>query len=666
MLKKSIVFGIVSLFFFLQVSAQLRQQYPLDQTWNFRLDKPGTEWEEVTVPHCWNATDGMTPEYYRGTGEYRYQLNIRPDMLKKRAFLRFEAASLVADVFLNGTKVGTHSGGFNAFCFEITPYLKKGENLLEVKVSNSADAKIIPLSGDFTVFGGIYRPVSLLLLPQTCVTPLDYASSGVYIHQKKVSAARAELSVVTKVNNDRKGSEALTVKTSLFDAQGKLVGNSTTKQEVGKGETVDFVNELTLERPILWEGKKSPYQYRLFVEVMKGNTVVDTLSQYTGLRYFTVDAEKGFILNGKSHNIRGVNRHQDRDGKGWAISKEDQDEDMEMIKEIGANGVRLAHYPHSDYFYSLCDKEGLLVWAEIPLIGEAFESDAFTENAKQQLTELIRQNFNHPSIFCWSLFNELCVGEVKDLVVQLNTLAHQEDPGRPTVAAANVEKRPENTVTDIMAYNTYPGWYWAEPSTMNSSLGHWNRLVGSKGIAVSEYGAGANPWHHWQKVSRAPKTDGTFHPEEWQSLVHEGNYQAIHKSDFVWGSFVWNMFDFASATRNEGNIRGLNDKGLVTYDRKIRKDAFYYYKSIWSEQPVLHLTSKRDVARIEPVINVKVYSNCNNVRLKVNGKDCGEPLKNENIYIWKEVSLQKGENKIEVAGSKEGRSLTDACNWVGL
>lgn len=653
---------------FLQSSAQLRQQYLLDTGWEFRFDKENTNsvWEKVCIPHCWNADDGTSPDYYRGKGEYRYHLNVTSGMLKQRAFLRFEAVSQVADVFVNGAKVGAHHGGFNAFCFEITSFLKKGNNLLEVKVSNSADINIAPLAGDFTVFGGIYRPVSLLLFPNICITPLDYASPGVYIHQKKVDSSRAELSIVTKVNNNHKSSERLAVRTSLFDAQGKLVGNSKTEKQVGKGETVDFMNELSLDQPVLWEGRKSPHLYRVFVEVMKGKTVVDTLSQYTGLRYFTVDADKGFFLNGNSHKIRGVNRHQDRDGKGWGISICDQNEDMEMIKEIGANGIRLAHYPHSDYFYSLCDREGMLVWAEIPLIGRASEDPAFVENIKLQLTELIRQNFNHPSIFCWSLFNELCEGDVKDLVTELNTLAHKEDPYRFTVAAANIEKRPENTITDIMAYNTYPGWYWAEPSTMKSSVAHWNRLVGSKGIAVSEYGAGANIWHHWQKVQRAPKTDGTFHPEEWQSIVHEQNYQAINSSDFVWGSFVWNMFDFASAFRNEGNIPGMNDKGLVTYDRKIRKDAFYYYKSLWSESPVLHLTSKRDVARIDTVTDIKVYSNCNNIRLEVNGKDCGKPVKNENIYVWKDISLKKGENRIEVSGNKEHHKLSDGCNWVLL
>lgn len=664
---KLIIFAIVSLLPLSQISAQLRQQYFLDREWEFRSDKKGTgpAWEKVTVPHTWNATDGMTPEYYRGTGEYRYHLKVVPEMLKKRAFLRFEAVSQVADVFVNGTKAGSHKGAFNAFCFEITPLLKKGNNLLEVKVSNRPDNDIAPLAGDFTVFGGIYRPVSLLLLPKTCITPLDYASPGVYIHQDKVDSGQAELSIVTKVNSNR-AAKGLTVRTCIYNERGEQVGNSTTQEPSAMNENMEFVNKLNVRNPILWDGLKSPHLYRVHIEVLKGNTVIDTLSQYTGLRYCTVEANKGFFLNGKPYKIKGVNRHQDREGKGWAITNKEHRDDMELIKEIGANGIRLAHYPHSDFFYSLCDREGMLVWAEIPLVGKASPTPAFTENIKMQLTELIRQNFNHPSIFCWSLFNELSEGDVKDLIQELNDLAHKEDPGRFTVAAANIEKRPENVITDLMAYNTYPGWYWAQPSVMKSSVAHWNRLIGSKGICVSEYGAGANIWHHQQDVKSSPKTDGVFHPEEWQAIVHEQNYQAISSSDFVWGSFVWNMFDFASASRDEGDIQGLNDKGLVTYDRKVKKDAFYFYQSVWSEQPVLHIASRRDIARREPVTDIKIYSNSDNVRLKVNGQDCGSPAREGSIYIWKNISLKKGENRIEATGNRGSAGVSDQCKWVLL
>ncbi len=662
---KSILIAIACFLSFYRLNAQLRQQYTLQKDWEFRLDKGDAAWQKTSIPHTWNAHDGTTPAYYRGVGEYRYSLDVSPAMLKKRIFLRFEAVSQVAEVLVNGKNVGTHQGGFNAFCFELTPLLRKGTNLIEVKVSNEKENNIAPLAGDFTVFGGIYRPVSLLLLPKVCITPLDFASSGVYIRQQ-TDLEHSRLSIVTKVDKGTQATKNLTVRTSLFDGKGKLIDRRSTQHYTQEGNTANFTNLLHVDHPVLWEGRKSPHLYRVFVEILKGNAVVDTLSQYTGLRYCSIDARKGFLLNGKSYKIKGVNRHQDREDKGWAITREDQRQDMELIKEIGATGIRLAHYPHSDFFYSLCDKEGMLVWAEIPLIGKARPEAAFTENMKLQLTELIRQNFNHPSIFCWSLFNELSEGNVKGLVEELNGLAHQEDPDRFTVAAANIEKRPENTVTDIMAYNTYPGWYWGEPSTMKSSLAHWNRLVGEKGIAVSEYGAGANVWHHWQSDRKVPKADGIFHPEEWQSIVHEQNYRAISDSPFVWGSFVWNMFDFASASRDEGNMQGINDKGLVTYDRKIRKDAFYFYKSLWSDEPVIHITSKRDVARNTPLTCVKVYSNGDALFLKVNGKDCGAPLKKNNIYIWENVPLKPGENQLQVSGTKEQEQMSDHCKWILL
>ena len=647
------------------VAGQLRQQSFLSEKWDFRLDKDGREdvWEQVDVPHTWNAKDGTSPDYYRGDGTYRYTLSVSPAMMKKRIFLRFEAASQKAEVKLNGQEVGEHVGGFNAFCFEITPYVHSGENLLEVIVSNRKELNIAPLEGDFTVFGGIYRPVSLLLLPKACITPLDYASSGVYVSQQ-VGERRADLSVVTKVDNGLKRVKELSVKTDVFDAAGKLVATATTSQAAEGQARLDFTNRLTVDNPMLWDGRKSPYLYRVFVELKRGKEVLDTLSQYVGLRSFRVDAEKGFILNGKPYKIKGVNRHQDRPDKGWAISSADHREDMSLIKEIGANGIRLAHYPHSDEFYTLCDREGMLVWAEIPLVGKALDTPEFTENMKTESTELIRQNFNHPSIFCWSLCNELSKGDVKGLISELNDVSHREDPGRLTVLAANVEKRPENSVPDIMAFNTYPGWYWAEPSEMKSTLERWNRQCGNKGIAVSEYGAGANVWHHWQTGKKTPKADGVFHPEEWQATVHEQTYDAIKRSGFAWGSFVWNMFDFASASRNEGDMPGMNDKGLVSYDRKIRKDAFYFYQSEWSEEPVVHIASRRDVARRDSLTDVKVYTNCETVRLKVNGKDYGSPERNGSICIWRKVGLKHGENQVEAFGHRGGQEFSDRCKWV--
>lgn len=404
----------------------------------------------------------------------------------------------------------------------------------------------------------------------------------------------------------------------------------------------------------------------MFHELLDGKEVIDTLSQRIGLRYFSIDPEKGFFFNGQPYRLAGVNRHQDRPGKGWAISQADHEEDMALIKEIGANTIRLAHYPHSEQFYNLCDDNGMLVWAEIPFVGHGTDSPEFADNLKTQLTELIRQNYNHPSIFIWSLFNEIGFGNsgaVKpdNIVAELNALAHAEDPSRPTVGATNKDDLPENWIPDYLAYNNYPGWYWAEPAAMGPSTDWKNK---GKGVAISEYGAGASIHDHDQHIKSAPKTDGHYHPEEWQATVHEGNYRELAKRPYVWATWVWNMFDFASSWRNEGDTRGTNDKGLVTYDRKTPKDAFYFYKAQWSEEPMAYITSRRHIIRENADTQVKVYSNCDTVELRVNGNPVGAVKPEGGIAKWDNVTLRPGKNKIEVIGTAGGKRVADSCEWT--
>ncbi len=660
---KCVFFLSLMIFVALPMSAQLRERVVLSGEWQFfKGDNEATaQVERVTVPHSWNAQDGTSPDVYRGKATYRYQFDAPKRMRGKRIFLRFEAVSQEAEVYLNGQYLGTHQGAFNAFCFEITPYIKKKSNELVVKASNALNPDIAPLAGDFTVFGGIYRPVSLLVLPSTCITPLDHASSGIYVQQTDVKERVATVDVTTKLDGDIAGKDNLRVRMSVFNPQGALVASLENGVIEAAGNTADVKQRIVIENPVLWDGVDAPHHYRFFCEVLQGKRVVDTLSVYTGLRYFHIDPEKGFFLNGKSHQLRGVNRHQDRPGKGWAISERDHCEDMELIKEIGANAVRLAHYPHSDYFYTLCDREGMLVWAEIPFIEKATESQGFYDNLKLQLVELIRQNFNHPSIFCWSLFNELAANAPIDLIKELNDISHREDPTRITIGATNADGRPHNEITDFMGHNTYPGWYWADPWTMGPSI-DWKRQ--GAGVCISEYGAGASVKHHEQGVTKAPKTDGDYHPEEWQATVHEGNYREITKRDYVWGTFVWNMFDFASSGRTEGDAYGMNDKGLVTYDRKIPKDAFYFYKANWSKEPVLYITSRRHEERAEEVTDVKVYSNGSHIVLTVNGVEYGTVPSDLGVYVWKGVRLNPGKNTIQVSGVYDGVTLTDQCEWT--
>ena len=416
---------------------------------------------------------------------------------------------------------------------------------------------------------------------------------------------------------------------------------------------------------MLWNGIDNPQRYHFVLELLHGGRVVDMLGIDMGLRYFSVDPDRGFSLNGRSYPLRGVNRHQDRQGMGWAISTREHDQDMALIREIGANCIRLAHYPHADYFYTLCDRAGMMVWAEIPYIGRGTRAAAFDATTMPQLIELIRQHFNHESIFCWSLFNELGGPDRPDeLVAMLNDLAHREDPTRLTVAAANQDGRPENDMTDIMAYNTYPGWYWADPGTMRWAI-EW-KLGKGRAIAISEYGAGASIHQHDKHITQAPKTDGPWHPEQWQAIVHEGTYAQIAAHPALWGSFVWNMFDFASAGRHEGDTQGINDKGLVTYDRKVRKDAFYFYQANWSKQPMVYITSRRHTPRTEALTDIKVYSNCPSVIITVDGVPMPVERLGMGIFVARGITLRPGDNHIEAvaATAQHGTTISDRCIWT--
>jgi len=655
---------LVALIFAHVALVHARTSMRLDGQWTFeRADKPG-QWQSITIPHTWNAQDGTTPDYYRGAATYccRFDAPAKANV-SDRTFVRFEGVSQDATVWLNGKRLGRHQGAFTAFCFELTHLLKAHGNELRVEVTNALDPMIAPLEGDFTIFGGIYRPVSLLVLPVTCFTPLDYASSGVYISQDKVSDSQARLTIKARVDNRQTDGAALSLRTTVIDPHGQHVTTQTQSGATVCNKFLEISQPLAIDHPMLWNGLDNPQRYHFLLELLQQGRVVDTLRVDMGLRYFTVDPDKGFFLNGRSYPLRGVNRHQDRQGMGWAITEHEHDEDMAIIQEIGANCIRLAHYPHSSYFYTLCDRAGMMVWAEIPYIGKGTRSVAFDATTMQQLTELIRQNYNHESIFCWSLFNELGGPDrPHELVEMLNDLAHREDATRMTVAAANNDGRPENDMTDIMAYNTYPGWYWADPGTMRWAI-EW-KLGKGRAIGISEYGAGASVNQHDQHVSRAPKTDGPWHPEEWQATVHEGTYAQIVAHPAVWGSFVWNMFDFASAGRHEGDTMGINDKGLVTYDRKVRKDAFYFYQANWSKQPMVYITSRRHTHRNEPLTDIKVYSNSPIVSLTVNGQPIAVEKHDLGIFIAHNVSLRPGDNLITATAQRDGVTVTDQCTWT--
>lgn len=648
--------------------------------WKFQLgDVPRAKepafddsgWQTVSIPHCWGwqeAQQGNT-HYYRGPGWYRRELDIAPEP-GRRYFLRFEAASSVADVYVNGDFVGEHRGAFGAFCFEITTNLAaNGTNVVAVRVDNTPQPDIAPLSGDFAFYGGIYRPVRLIETGQNCFTLTDHASPGVAWLQTSVNRKRALLDVTAEVDNGTAHSGTLTVAAKIFDAGGKEVAETNQSILLTTNTTAEPCwLRVLVPRPHLWNGRDDPYLYKAVVELHSTNELCDTVEQQIGLRSYSVDPDKGFFLNGKPYTLHGVDKHQERWNKGWAVSDADLDEDISLIKELGATCVRCSHYQQSDYFYSLCDKAGILVWAELPQVDKINASAQFGETSRSQLLDLIRQNINHPSIFVWSLFNELHPGnpnlyrELQDL----NIVAHGEDPTRPTIAATYTEQLPQmEKIPDLIGWNVYPYWYSKPDESANFSR-HLDTLrLTSKhgGFCVSEYGAGANVYQH-EENPKQPKTSGQWHPEEWQAMVHERAWAVLKSKPFIWATFAWCMFDFTSTVRHEGGVPARNDKGLVTADRKIKKDAFYFYKANWSDEPVLYIASRRFTERTNAVTNVKIYSNANKVELFVDGTSLGINRSSTNdVFLWNNVTLKAGENKIEARANRDGQVLSDHCVW---
>lgn len=643
------------------VQAAGRRSIPFNDGWSFYKMSDTDNVSEVTIPHCYNDVDGTNPAYYRGEAVYTKVFDA-PDRRKDdRVFVRFEAVGFQATVKLNGVELGHHKGGFTAFCYELTDLLKPQENVMEVTVDNRKDMTLAPINADFTMFGGIYRPVSLLVLPKCNITPMDYASSGVYMEQLEASPKEARAAVKVLLDGySEKQLGMLLLGTELIDAEGNVVASSLTRDKMKHNGFTALVDTINVVRPALWDGRRSPALYTLKTTLISGDKIIDEVTQTVGFRTVTVDHGEGLRLNGRRNNIRGVNRHQDRPGKGWAISEDDHRQDMELIKEIGANGIRLAHYPHSEFFYDLCDREGMLVWAEIPFVEQAPDTEEFAASTKSQLIELIRQNYNHPSIFCWSLFNELGGDGAEKIVNALNDIAHAEDPHRYTTGASNSDNSPLNDIPDIMAYNTYPGWYWADPATMQYAI-DWKHRPDKQPLAISEYGAGASVKHHGI-LSEHPEPGGEYHPEEWQATCHEINYREIDKRDFVWGTFVWNMFDFASAGRTEGDTHGMNDKGLVTYDRATPKDAFYFYKANWNDEPMVHITAKRFTPRGEDARQVKVYTNCDGIYLIHNGARYypdGNPQ--AHVYTWDNIPWADGDNRFTAHAVRDGKTVYDSC-----
>jgi beta-galactosidase len=663
-----------------QIQQGPRQDVPLVHDWRFMAGEvSGAEavsfaddsWEKIDLPHTWNAKDGQEHgDYRRGPGWYRLVFEVPQSGGGKRLFLKFEAASTVADVYLNGEKLGQHIGGFGAFIFEITKSAKlDGKNVLAVRVDNSKRDDLAPIKGDFTVFGGLYRNVHLLMLNPVCISPLDHASPGVKI-LTNVSDEKAELTVTTQISSPETDLQGVNLAITIYDANGQVAANNEAPLTTNplKAVMLPVMQGLTIEKPHLWNGIKDPYLYQAVVELKKNGEVLDRVTQAVGLRYYKVDQQTGFYLNGKPYFLHGVNVHQDRINKGWAISANDEAEDVAIIKEMGANVIRACHYQHSQNFYSLCDQAGILVWAEIPQVDIIKNNPQFEANSREMLLDLIRQSINHPSIFTWSLSNEIGNGPTEDAVpnlTALNAVAHQEDPTRPTVQAACMNKWPEvNKIPDILGWNAYAGWYFDKAADTGKLLDKYRTASKSGGISVSEYGAGGSIYQH-EINPRQPDPVGKWHPEEFQTEYHIAAWTAIRERPWIWGSFIWNMFDFAVTGRNEGDTPGRNDKGMVTYDRKTRKDSFYFYQANWIDEPMVYIASQRYTLRNLKKTPVMVFSNCEVVELFVNGKSFGTQKPDANHMVtWKDIILSEGKNQIKVLAVSGARTVEAHCEWT--
>lgn len=697
--------------------------------------------DAVTLPHTWNATDGAstsnTTPCYRGIGWYRLDFNYSGTDASQ--WLQFDGASIVADVWLNGVKLGTHSGAFAAFRFDVSALLKTGTNTLVVKVNNSAAAigtdptAIAPLSGDFNMSGGLYRGVSLVSTPNAAHIALnDLGSTGVYARTTTLgdvtnsgsnAFASATVDVNTKLSNGASSDSIYTVRVSLLDGDGKIVGTSAGSVTIKAGSDTALGQQIKIGNAHLWNGVKDPYLYTLVVDLLDGSgNIVDKVVQKYGIRTMSFDANKGFSLNGKLFPLRGVNTHQDMLGKAWAISDADIDGRLTTIVDVGANTLRMAHYQHADYAYATADKLGLVVWAENGFVNQTLTAAdcktrstvpaSFSDNLKLQTQEMVRQNFNHASIGMWSIANEVgtngsttCLGvdTVTPMLKTLQTLVKAEDPSRVTTLADSSDEFPQvgtiNTggITDVWAINRYHGWYFYyldQINTLGAYLDKMHAKYPTQPMGISEYGAGAALSHQTDNplggvvasmdtstyyAPSAPVIN--YQPEGYASFVHEQYYAQASARQYIWGTYLWNMFDFGSGTRNEGDVRGVNTKGLVTFDGKTKKDPYYFYQAAWrTDIPVVHINGSRYTNRAYKVADVRVYSNADSTTLTlngttvgtmtaaqctINGKDTGGTAYTvPNTCEFKNVVLAVGSNSLVATGARNGKSAVDEVSWT--
>ena len=618
------------------------RNYQLLKQANFA--KAGEAFSPVALPHTWNNLDGQDGgnDYYRGVGTY--EIPLPAPTPGKRQYIEIRGANHIATVSCNGTELGTHKGGFSTFRFELTEAMQPQDNMLTVSVTNEI-CDVYPQRADFTFFGGLYRDVYFVEVEDAHFDLMKHGTEAVFITAYSGGFTRADLFPVN--------AEGCQIRLELLDQESSPVFDTTVDAQPHTHVIT------TLENVHLWQGVADPYCYQARATLLRDGQALDQVCVTYGYRSFRVDAQYGFFLNGKSTPLRGVCRHQDRENMGWAITRKEHEEDIALIKEIGANTIRLAHYQHDQYFYDLCDKEGFAIWAEIPYISMHMPGKDAYDNTMSQMTELIAQCYNHPSILFWGIANEITIYDISEEQYQnlcdLHALAKRLDPHRLTTMA-QLSRLPitdqQIQITDIQSYNIYHGWYTGTVADNAPWIDKFHATHPDRTLGISEYGAECIlSWH-------SPTPINHDYTEEYACLYHHELLKVFETRPWLWGTHVWNMFDFAADLRNEGGVKGRNNKGLITYDRKIKKDPFFIYQAYWSKKPMVHISGRRFAHRAPGERDITVYTNCPQVTLLLNGKEYATMEAADHAVVFPEVPLLEGENTLTAVSGDVSDTIT--------
>ena len=647
------------LFMFIMFTCSLvaREVHNINRGWKFFSNSAVSSDGALTVnlPHMWNS-DALSGkrDYFRGIGNYLKSIKVPEEWRDKRVFIRLHGANSLTNVLINGKHVGEHRGGYTKFTYDITDFLKYGEvNIFWVIVNNSPQMDILPTAGDQNSYGGISRNVELIVTDPTVISLTDFSTDGVYIVQNNVSTNSVDGVVDIEVNSKVECNVTAEVTITKSDSTVVFVqSNGAYIDGSNKSQTISI--PYNIQNPILWNGVINPYLYSVNVKLFKDDIVVDDIELKTGFRYYSIDPNRGFMLNGSPYKLNGVVAHQDRVMVGTALSTYQVMEDFMLIREMGATAVRVANVPHHTDFYKLCDRFGVIVWSDLPLVGAAFLTDkafldtpSFKNNGISQTKEIVKQLFNHPSIIFWGIFSDLGLrgDDPINYIKELNSLVKAEDPSRYT-AATSSEDGEINFITDVVVWNHSLGWKEGWPDDILVWLDQLREKWSDLRSGIS-YGAGGSIHHQEDSLSR-PQYMSSWHPERWQTHFHESYYKNTQNNPMLFGTFVGNMFDYGATGRSWGEANGINDLGLVTFDRRYKKDAYYLYKANWNKKdPFVYITESRWNQRNDPNQDIKIYSNCREVELFVNGISMGMKSGDNGVFRWNDILFKDGISRIE-------------------